>query len=185
MLLWVLKDFWVHMEYIGTLCTYGELSTIQKGELFFLSLFTSVSACTHIPCPWPHAFTSPIPTDLCHLWPVPPSSDSPSQNTAEHLLRIYLRKYPYHHLWIKQSWVLVEERRNTQKLEMWKYTRNEAFLMIVWLLMFSYLHQFQIFIIWLRIRLDKNNGKKGHVMRFLGLLISLGNAFKDVYTHVV
>ena len=119
-LLWVLKDFWIHMEYIGTLCTYGELSTIQKGELFFLSLFTSVSACTHIPCPWPHAFTSPIPTDLCHLWPVPPSSDSPSQNTAEHLLRIYLRKYPYHPPWIKQSWVLVEERRNTQKLEMWK-----------------------------------------------------------------
>ena len=72
------------------------------------------------PGPWPHAFTSPIPTDLCHLWSVPLSSNSPSQNTAEHLLRIYLRKYPYHPPWIKQSWVLVEERRNTQKLEMWK-----------------------------------------------------------------
>ena len=72
------------------------------------------------PGPWPHAFTSPIPTDLCHLCSVPLSSDSPTQNTAEHLLRIYLGKYPYHPPWIKQSWVLVEERRNTQKLEMWK-----------------------------------------------------------------
>ena len=183
-LLWVLKDFWVHMEYICTLCTYGELSTIQKGELFFLSplLFLLVLIS---PCPWPHAFTSPIPTDLCHLCSVPLSSDSPTQNTAEHLLRIYLGKYPYHHPWIKQSWVLVEERRNTKNWKCENYTRNEAFLMIVWLFMFSYLHQFQIFTIWLRIRLDKNNGKKGHVMRFLGLLISLGNAFKDVYTHVV
>ena len=50
-------------------CTYGELTMVQKGELIFLPLFTSISANTHTLHPCPHPF--PLPPQLCSLARVP------------------------------------------------------------------------------------------------------------------
>lgn len=96
----------------------------------------SFSSCLHFLCfclysyppvPDPMLLPPQSQLDLCQPLPVPLSSDSPTQNTAEHLLRIY-RKISISSPLIKTIMSISGRKKKHKKLEMQgNYTRNEAF----------------------------------------------------------
>lgn len=140
-------------------CTYGRLTTVQKGELIFAPLCISVSACIHTPVPAPTLF--PLPPQPLNST-CAPSSNSPSKHMADNLLMIYLRKYPSPSPLVQKSWILANKIRKQTKTDNVKTTQEikhywwESLTINIFMcfIRFRFLEFIQ------RIRLDKKMQKK-------------------------